>query len=594
MRARRAGSALTTGLSMVVALSLTACSGEEPKADEPQQTQSASPAPEPPSISETMGLVTGWGPTREELDTAAREARRMPLGDLAGQVIIADYSGTAAPVRMVRSLHLGGVIAFSANAPTMEAVEAANRTLVRKVRRPLWVGVDQEGGIVERVKGDLTRFPAFMATGAAGDPDLTRAAYQAGGAELRSLGFTIDFAPTADVTIGAADPAIGSRSASDDPEEVARESVAAAQGFLDAGVTPVLKHFPGHGSVTSDSHRTLPLQTKSLKELTTSDLVPFQAGIDAGLPVVMVGHLAVPALEKGMPTSLSRAAVTGLLRRQMGFGGLVVTDALDMRAVSARFSSADSAVRAIRAGVDVLLMPPDPAAARAGLIKAVRTKTLDRARLEQAVARSLALQAHQSTSDGARPGSAQKAADELSRAAITNVSGDCEGRLVGDDLIPVGDPVAVANFKAAAARAGLGLGQIIHQPVPDKVVKEKVPQPPRKIVKWVGKGKKRKKVVTYEPRPPKTVTRSIPQPDRIIYDGTVMSLVGYGGGTPSSSIVIATDTPYVLARTSAEVKLATFGNTPAAMAALVDVLLGEAKATGRLPVKVDGVPRGCE
>ena len=348
-------------VTSLVCLALTvSCSAGAPEEPGPEPTAASStPPPPPPTPSEELGLATGWGPTRGQLDAAARQVRRMPLPDLAGQVIVAAYRGTAAPVGLVRSLHLGGVIAFADNIVSAEQIAAANRRLRMRVGRPLLVSVDQEGGIVARVGGSATGFPAFMSTGAAGDVDLTRSTYAASGAELRSFGFTMDFAPDADVTMGPQDPVIGSRSASLDPEVVAEQAVAAAEGYLDAGVLPVLKHFPGHGSVTTDSHVALPVQRASLRKLSARDFVPFRAGVEAGLLAVMVGHIAVSSVRSGMPASLARPLVTGVLRRQLGFEGLVVTDALDMRAVASRFSSADSAVRALAAGVDVLLMPPD-------------------------------------------------------------------------------------------------------------------------------------------------------------------------------------------------------------------------------------------
>ena len=354
-----------TALVATLALVATAaaCSGEgEPAQKEPdvRSTAASSTPTVPPTPSEALGLVEGWGPDRAELDRAAKLAGRMRLPDLAGQVIVADWSGTRAPVAMVRDLHLGGVIAFSSNVASADQVRGVNAALTRQVRRkwPLFLGVDQEGGVVERLRGAASRFPTFMSTGAAGDPALTRQAYAASGAELRGLGFTVDFAPDADVTSGPGDPTIGSRSVSSRPATVAEHVVAAADGFSGAGVLPVIKHFPGHGSVPADSHLTLPVQTKSLADLEVSDLVPFREAVTAGLPAVMVGHIDVRAVDPRVPSSLSRKVTTGLLRDELGFGGLVVTDSLRMAGVTRGRSPGRTAVQAIRAGSDVLLMPP--------------------------------------------------------------------------------------------------------------------------------------------------------------------------------------------------------------------------------------------
>jgi beta-N-acetylhexosaminidase len=501
------------------------------------RSDSPSPTPEPPGPADLAGLRTGWGPSERELDRAVRGVRRLSLPELAGQVIVADWSGTSAPVAMVRDLHLGGVIAFTGNVASARQVRAVNRTLARRVPRdwPLFLSVDEEGGIVERLDGVATRLPAFMAAGAADDTTLTRSTYAALGGELRGLGFTVDFAPDADVTSGPDDPTIGSRSAGSDPARVGRHVTASASGLVRAGVVPVLKHFPGHGSVTDDSHHVLPVQRRSVRKLARTELRPFAEAIDTGLPAVMTGHLDVRAVDPGVPSSLSRKVTTGMLRRDLGFEGLVVTDSLEMGAVTRSHDSARSAVAALRAGADVVLMPPDPAAARAGIIRAVRSGALSRARLRQAAARQVALLEHLRSQRGSRPGTARRASRRLSAAATTLVSGPCRGRLSGRDVLPVGDTESVAAFVPAARAAGLTV-----------------------VDRW---------------RP----------------GVTTVGFSGYADGPYAADVAVATDTPYVLGRSSAKVRIATYGATDGAMRALADVLLGRERARGRLPVRVPGV-----
>jgi len=525
--------------TLLVAGGCTDSPAPEPEAVAPEaETQERLPMPLPPLPAERLGLVTGWGPSLEDLDRAARLVRRLPLPDLAGQVIVAEWAGTRAPTRMVQRLHLGGVIAFADNVVSTDQIRAINRTLSLSTRRdwPLFLAVDQEGGIVERVRDNATRFPTFLSVGAARRLDLTRAAARASGAELHGLGFTVDFAPVADVTTGPGDPTIGSRSAGSDSAAVARHVTAAAKGFASAGMVPVLKHFPGHGSVSTDSHLGLPVQTRTLRQLRGADLRPFLAGVEAGLPAVMVGHLDVRAVDPRVPSSLSRRVVMGLLRGDLGFQGLVVTDSLSMTGVRATHDGAESAVAALLAGVDVILMPPDPAYARAGIVDAVRSGRLSRGRLEQAAARQVALLLHQRGLSGRPPGSGRGASRALSAAAVTVVAGPCRGRLVGRAVQPVGDPVAVSRFAAAARAAGL--------PVRER--------------------------------------------------GTRVAFAGYRDLGVRGDVVVAVDTPYVLGRSRAAVKVATFGDTPGAMAALVEVLTGRARAPGRLPAQVAGVRRtGC-
>jgi beta-N-acetylhexosaminidase len=506
----------------------------------------ALPAPGDEVREEPLPIRTGWGPTADEIERARALVADLSLKERAGQVIVARYRGTSAPTGLVDGLHLGGVVVFSDNIRSNDQIRGTNRALQRSAkaagrRFPVTISVDQEGGIVERVTGG-TRFPAFMTAGAAADPGLTRAAAAASAAELAGLGFTTDFAPDADVTVGAADAAIGSRSAGSQPRTVAEHAVASARGYASRGVVPVLKHFPGHGALTTDSHLALPAQRRTVGELERTDYVPFRAGIDAGLPAVMVGHVDVRSVDPGTPSSLSRKVITGQLRDRLGFEGLVVTDALDMQAVAARFGSARAAVRALAAGADVLLMPPSARDARDGVVRAVRSGRLSSGRLVQAATRHVALLLHQKAR-GTRPkapGSGGAVSARWSAAALTSVAGPCSGRLVGRKVRLTGDPVAVARLRPHLAGAGV---QVVT----------------------------RKKATA-----------------------TVVRLLGYGDPAARGDVVVALDRPYVLGASRAQVKLATYGSTPGALQALTSVLLGRSSAPGHLPVPVGGVGRtGC-
>ncbi|HSU01281.1 MAG TPA: glycoside hydrolase family 3 N-terminal domain-containing protein, partial [Nocardioides sp.] len=428
--------------------------------------------------------------------------------------------------------------------------------------------------------------------GAAGDTALTQRAYAASARELRGLGFTVDFAPDADVTSGPGDPTIGSRAPSSRPAAVAEHVIAAAAGFSDSGVLPVIKHFPGHGSVPADSHLTLPVQTRTREELDATDLVPFRSAIAAGLPAVMVGHLDVRAIDPRVPSSLSRKVVTDLLRDELGFGGLVVTDSLAMVGVTRGRDPGRTAVQAMRAGSDVLLMPPSPAVARAALVRAVRTGTLSRRRLEQAAARQVALLTHLSGGEGAPVGSAQDASRRLSAAAITVTDGACSGRLVGESVHAYGDTGAVGGFIAAAARAGLPV--LVRRSTPSALT-DAEPRPQRR-----AKERKRAfetRVRTWK-RAEATRVRRLAEwtarEDARLAVGTQVGFSGFHDAPVDGAVAVATDSPWVLGQVSAPTRIATFGDTSGAMDVLVQVLLGQAAAPGRLPVRVVGVERtGC-
>ena len=491
-----------------------------------------------------LPVQTGWGPTRAEIGQARRMVGGMSLAERAGQVIVAEYEGSAPPSTFVNNVHLGGVVVFAGNVVDAAQVRRSNQQLRHDVRAagrrwPLLIGVDQEGGTVERVAAGVTHFPAFMTAGASGRPPLAKAAFAASGAELADLGFNLDFAPDADVTIGEADPTIGSRSAGSHASQVVPYVDAARRGLASTGLIPVLKHFPGHGSVTANSHLTLPVQQRSLRTLMGHDLLPFRREIAAGASAVMVGHLDVRAVDPGMPSSVSRKVVTGLLRHRLGFRGLAVTDSMAMRGVSERFGSAGSAVRALRAGEDVILMPFSPREARDGIVRAVRDRRLSASRLDQAATRMIALLLHQ-RDQGIRSkpaGSSDAVSQQLSAAGITSVAGACSGPLVGKKVSVSGSPAVVPLFKRLAVANGLRLGA----------------------------------------------------------KGTSVSLLAPGDPLGATDVAVAVDTPYLLGRVPARVaKLATYGETPGAMQALIDVLQGRTTAPGQLPVAVPGVSRtGC-
>ncbi len=579
----------TRFVAPLVALLLVVTGCTEGGAGEDASEADQAPPRTPPTAAERLDLTSGWGPTDAELERAARIALDLPVRRLAGQVMVAEWSGTEAPVGLVRRHDLGGVVAFTDNLVSPAQARRVNRTLQRKVHRPwpLLIGIDQEGGQVARLQGGATRFPTLMSVGAADDEALTEEVHRAAGGELRQVGFNVDFAPVADVTVGAADIAVGARAVGGDPSLVTRHALAAAAGLNDGGVVPVVKHFPGHGSVTADSHVTLPQQTRRRRQLERIDWLPFREAVDAGLPAVMVGHLNVRAIDRGVPSSLSRKVITGALRGDLGFDGLVVTDALNMGAVTRSHGPAQAAVSALRAGVDVLLMPTDPGAARRGIVKAVRTGRLDRARLRQAAARQIALLLHHraTAGRGRPPGTSRGLSQRLSAEALTSVAGPCEGAIAPSRPVPIGDSTAVANFRAAAGKAGMALGEIDY-------VKPPPPARPRPPARKASKKTKREYAQRLQ-RYRKDLARWRRIEPRPVIRGTRVDLVGSGYPSSSSSYVVAVDTPYVLGRTGASVRIATYGDTIGAMTALVAFLQGRASAPGRLPVRVPGVRRGC-
>lgn len=291
--------------------------------------------------------------------------------------------------RLVRDRRLGGIIMTHGDVLETAAITNA---LQRLARVPLLFSGDYERGLAMRVRRG-TIFPDAMAIGATRDTFLAHAAGRAIAEEMRAVGVHQNYAPVADVNRNPLNPVINTRSFGEDPELVAEMAGAFVRGTIEGGGVPTAKHFPGHGDTGTDSHLELPLLPFTRARLDSVELLPFRRTIERGVLSVMIGHLSVPALEPspGIPTTLSGNVVKGLLREELGFRGLVVTDAMDMRGVAAGFSVGDRAVQSFLAGADVVLMPGDDEVALAALVAAARTGEIPAARLEESVRRVLAL-----------------------------------------------------------------------------------------------------------------------------------------------------------------------------------------------------------
>lgn len=261
---------------------------------------------------------------------------------------------------------------------------------------PVFTGVDEEGGpLVARVANsglfDVERFPNMWWVGESGDADSADHVGAVIGSYLRDTGFSVDFAPVADVLTNPDNPVIGHRSFSGDPDVCAQMVSAEVEAMLQAGTLPCAKHFPGHGDTQGDSHTGAVTSWRTADELRACEYVPFKAAIDAGCPFIMVGHIQTPnAAGDGLPASLSRVMITDELRGRLGFAGVVISDSMCMGAVSRNFEPKDAAVRFVAAGGDVLLMPPDPWAAHQGIIDAVYSGGLTEGRIDESVLRIIA------------------------------------------------------------------------------------------------------------------------------------------------------------------------------------------------------------
>ncbi|HET8548503.1 MAG TPA: glycoside hydrolase family 3 N-terminal domain-containing protein, partial [Bryobacteraceae bacterium] len=407
---------------------------------------------------------------------AQRWMAGMKLRDLVGQLVIASSYGEAPPkrsrayreyVHAVRDLRVGGLIVV--NRVQNGSVQAAEpyqmatflNQMQKLARVPLLIGGDFERGASMRVSGTV-RYPHAMAYGAADDLELTRALGADTAREARALGVNWVFAPVADVNNNPDNPIINVRSFGEDPGRVAAHVRAFIEGAHSNPRTRVLvtaKHFPGHGDTTVDSHINLPQLLGDRARLDAVELVPFRAAIADGVDAVMTAHMAVPAVEqRAAPATVSEAVLTGLLRKELRYQGLIVTDAMDMQGLTKQFPAGEAAVRALEAGVDVLLMPPDPDAAVAAVMAAVKKGRLTVRRIHESAARVLAAKAriglHRSRlvdldaiSDQLDDAAAAARAQRAAEAGVTLV------RNTGN-LVPVAEPDGACLFVLSESRYG--------------------------------------------------------------------------------------------------------------------------------------------
>ncbi|MFD5629832.1 glycoside hydrolase family 3 protein [Streptomyces sp. NPDC127072] len=327
-----------------------------------------------------------YGHSATEPDQADIDANLKEIGVRTAEELIAKY-------------RVGGIIYFAWAHNTRDPHQIAalsngiqQASLAQPRGLPVLISTDQEHGIVARVGKPATLLPGAMALGAGGSREDARTAGRISGTELHALGIRQDYAPVADVNVNPANPVIGVRSFGADPDAVAGLVAAQVKGYQGAGVAATAKHFPGHGDTAVDSHYGFPVITHSREVWETLDATPFRAAIRAGIDSIMTAHIMVPALDdSGDPATLSPTILTGILRGELGYDGLVVTDSLGMEGVRTKYGDDRVPVLALKAGVDQLLNPPSLDVAWNAVLKAVQDGELTEARLEESILRVLRL-----------------------------------------------------------------------------------------------------------------------------------------------------------------------------------------------------------
>lgn len=324
----------------------------------------------------------------------------MTLDQKIGQMVIAGLEGTSlreADRALIRDYGVGGVIFYADNtrsaAQTRQFTAEVRAANPRGDKLPLFISVDQEGGRVARLKG-VDKVPTAAAIGAKNDPAYARSIGEQLGEQLSSQGFNLDYAPVLDVNSNPDNPVIGDRSFGSDANQVSKIALPVMEGLESKQIIPVVKHFPGHGDTSVDSHIALPVVNKSLAQLEKLELIPFKKAIADGADVIMIAHILLPKLDEKYPSSMSKAVITDLLRGKLGFEGVVMTDDMTMGAIAENYGLGDAAVRSVQAGSDIVLVAhgaDDAIETIQAIKKAVKSGQISQQRIDESAARILAL-----------------------------------------------------------------------------------------------------------------------------------------------------------------------------------------------------------
>ena len=514
-------------------------------------------------------------------DATTPDARNVPL------------YGVASPAEVVKKYHLGGVIyfAWTDSVKDPQQITGLSNGLQQAAREsgahiPLFIGTDQEQGVVTRIGPPATQFPGSMALGAGRSTDDARTAAAITGQELKAMGITTDYAPDSDVNVNPLNPVIGTRSFSSHTDLVAQMVAAQVQGYQQDGrISATAKHFPGHGDTATDSHTGLPVITHTREQWEAVDAPPFKAAIKAGVDEIMTAHLLVPALDpSGDPATLSKPILTGILRDQLHYKGVITTDALTMQGVRDKYGDAEVAVRAILAGADQLLMTPAMDQAYGAVVDAVKSGRISQSRLDESVARVLTLKwkrglfAHSWTDPAALPG----IVGTPEHLATANAVTDRTGTLVANDDKTL--PYAAGGKKVLVTGYGVGTTQTLADGLAKHGAKTQVVQTgsapsDSAIASAVAAAADKDAVVVTTMKAWDTkVTDPKAGQQRL-----VQQLLATG----KPVIVVAVRDPYDIAYLpGVKTYLATYSYSPVAVESAVRLITGDVAPSGKLPVDI--------
>jgi beta-N-acetylhexosaminidase len=587
---------------------------------------------DPRFIAESKPKPYSRKPSSEALKWADSELKKMSLDEKIGQLISVGINATflnqdseafRALRHQVVDNHVGGIILF--RGPVYESVVICNR-MQELAKQPLLISADLEAGAGMRFD-DTVNFPWNMAIAATGNPDYARRAGELTGREARAMGIQQIYAPVSDINNNAANPVINVRSYGEDPNDVARFVAAFVEGAQKAGVIATAKHFPGHGDTATDSHRGLPEIDVTRERLNSVELVPFRAAVNAGVGAVMTGHIGLPLIDsteikplpknvkmkamdttdeaeivsaKGtMPTTLS-PVMNGILRNDLHFDGLIVTDAMSMSGLTLYFTQEEASVRALEAGADLLLKPADPDASLRGVREAVKKGRLTEQRIDQSARKILAAKfdlglVQQRLTDlgtidrevaGKR---ANDLADDIAQDAITLVRNDAKllplkltpatrvfnlAITNGDDRTVIAQP-----FMGAMSRGGIKMDTVV---LDDR-------SSDTEVAKTIDKAARAEVVIVSmygRVRTGQARSVALPDPGAKALNELISrnaKLVGISFGNPYILMSFPNLQTYIVA----------YGDMPSLQEESAQTLLGQTEFKGRLPISLPGLyPRG--
>ena len=532
------------------------------------------------------------------VEAYGRDARNVSATAVAGNQRL---YGVNTPADVIDKYKPGGVIYYTAargpdniGDPRQIATLSNGLQDVATTQRqpiPLLISTDQEGGaLVARLTAPATQMPGNMALGAGRSADDAHRSADVIGTELAAVGINQDLAPVADVNVNPANPVIGIRSVGEDPDLVSELVAAQVDGYHDGGVAAVAKHFPGHGDTATDSHFGLPEVTHTREQLEEIDLPPFQAAIESGVDSIMTAHVVLRSVDpSGVPATMSEPILTGLLREELGYDGLIITDALDMGGATSTFPHDVAPVQALKAGADQLLLPPDFDIAYNAVLNAFRSGEISMERLDESVYRVLRLKTQRGLFDDpfVNVRKAEKVVGAPDHLADAQEITDRTTTLVKNDagLLPLSDEPRNVLVTGWGLTTTATLGNAISQRGQTVQVFETGLTPGTTQINGAVTRALASDMVVVSTNNAANVNinTGLPTPSAAAQQALVNALLATGKPVIVSGMRNPYDISYL---TAAPTYLATYGYTAHQMESLTRVLFGEVNPSGKLPVTI--------